>query len=104
MIYLGYTHTGVESHTGLGNIWSWFLLRLSLGLGLMRGTMLHGIPHKIVPELECRVFISPVSTAIFQLLEPDGVKCPNWLLPINHSLSHQLAEMLEHGFLLFWLQ
>ena len=72
-------------------------------LGLMRTNAVLAVPHKCAPELESLGFISPVSMAIFQMLEPDSMKRPNWLSPIDYSISHEFTEMLEHGFLLCWL-
>ena len=61
---------------------------------------MHWVPHQHMPEFELLGFISPISMAIFQLLEPDDVIRPHWLPPIDCSVGHELTEVFEHGLFL----
>ena len=63
---------------------------------------MHGVPHQHAPEFELLGMVFPVGTAIVQLLEPDSIICPNWLPPIDCSVSHELTEVFEHGLRLGW--
>ena len=68
-------------------------------MDLVSRAAVHGVPYQHMPEID---FFSLVSTAIFQLLEPDGVVCAHWLSCIDGSISNELTELFQHGLLLGW--